>query len=252
MSRLEYQRAYYRLYRRQTAGWHALVDDTAVVEHLHACLDVGMSVAQIGVAAGLSEDTVRRHVDNPGGFKIRQSTADRILAVTPRRPVTAVGMTRRIRALNALGWSSTVIAKHAGVDVENVRRWRRGDRTNSPHRARDALLRTYDELSMRTPSTATPAQRKSVSRTVNEARRNGWVTPLAWEDDTIDDPAAQPIVTEHEHSLDLDDWLYLVRSGEHPERAAERCGVTLKGIEKAARRHDRHDVLARVYRRAVA
>jgi hypothetical protein len=34
-------------------------------------------------------------------------------------------------------------------------------------------------------------ERISVSRTINRAKAAGWASPLAWDDDTIDDPTAR-------------------------------------------------------------
>jgi hypothetical protein len=37
---------------------------------------------------------------------------------------------------------------------------------------------------------------KTVARTANRARREGWAPPAAWDDDAIDDPAAVPFVVD--------------------------------------------------------
>ena len=103
----------------------------------------------------------------------------------PRR-VLAIGSLRRVRALMRLGWSREHIAAAAGyatigtinrlpyrtwVDVDTARR----------------IAAVYNHLSMRIgPSTRTSAA----------AERAGWMPPLWWDDDTIDDPHAVPRTSE--------------------------------------------------------
>lgn len=65
---------------------------------------------------------------------------------------------------------------------------------------------------------------------------------MAWDEDGIDDPEAVPDLGDRRRGVDLDDWLHLVRGGESPERAAERCGVKLTAVSRAAHRAGRHDL----------
>ena len=62
-------------------------------------------------------------------------------------------------------------------------------------------------------------------------------------------PTANDVCSDHARrrgSIDLDEFMWLINTGEHPSQAAHRLGVTLKGIERAARRNGRDDVLAYV------
>lgn len=98
--------------------------------------------------------------------------------------VPAIGTHRRIEALRAIGWPTSVIAEKAG----------RAARPGSIIRADQEMVRAelhdrirdvYDRLSM-TPG---PSDRVRV-RAINA----GCVPPLAWDDDQIDDPAARPFI----------------------------------------------------------
>lgn len=57
---------------------------------------------------------------------------------------------------------------------------------------RDAVRALFDSLwDMPAPS-RNPAEHYTARRARNHAARNGWVGPLSWDDDTIDDPNAAP------------------------------------------------------------
>lgn len=192
MSSVEKQREYYDQYARAVRGFRPLVSRADVHQHLLRCREIGMPVATIATESGVSGDTVWRVLREPDG-QIRAVTARRILAVKPARPVTATGLTRRIRALSAMGWAVDTIAETAGVSPETVKAWRRGDVPGAgPTPAAPALVRAYDALAMRTPPRITRYERSSVARVARAAQHHGWAPPLAWDDDTIDDPAAEP------------------------------------------------------------
>lgn len=95
--------------------------------------------------------------------------------------VDNTGVVRRRRALAAIGWSLTDLAPYFGTTWQTVGMHAAGDRVR-----RDTLDRwraVYEQLSM----TIGP------SRQAREyAQRQGWAPPLAWDDDTIDDPDASP------------------------------------------------------------
>lgn len=68
------------------------------------------------------------------------------------------------------------------------------------------------------------------------ARKYGWVSPLAWDDDNIDDPAATPNLGEpsprgSSPMLENADWLLAAGCSLH--ETAQRLGVTPKSIERA-------------------
>lgn len=95
-----------------------------------------------------------------------------------------IGTVRRLRALQALGYTIPDIAREAELAVKTLRNpIFRGDsvyRTTA-----DAVAITYERLSM-TPAPDSRGAR--YARTM--ARKNAWAPPLAWEGIDIDDPAA--------------------------------------------------------------
>lgn len=149
--------------------------------------------------------------------------------------VSTVGAIRRLQALRAIGWTMRDIADKGGVPMGSI------DSLLFKHR--DTMTRSLNarvteayELMSGTPG---PSHLTSI-----RALRAGWAPPAAWDDDTIDDPNAKPsgVREKDTATLDLDEWWYLVRSGENPARAADRCGVTLSAVERMAWRRERPDL----------
>lgn len=97
----------------------------------------------------------------------------------PAQFVDATGTARRIRALAAMGWSSTYVGQQLGFSAQAV-----GcvcGQSRVLRSTADKYKAVYDEHYLRRgPSDAA----------VREANRRGWAPPLAW--DNIDDPAEQP------------------------------------------------------------
>lgn len=103
--------------------------------------------------------------------------------------VNPAGTVRRLQALAALGWPMSTVAAHIGVDAAQTRRLCRGDTRRRMHRDTAArVAAVYDRLSMSRPTRWTHRN----DRIVAAAAAAGWVPPLAWDDDDIDNPDAQP------------------------------------------------------------
>lgn len=97
----------------------------------------------------------------------------------------SIGVERRLRALVAIGYDNNDLARETGLDPTWISKLLNNPRTRVNEHTRDNVVKVYDRLSM-TPG---PSQRAR-----DRARRHGWVPPLAWDDETIDDPATQPQV----------------------------------------------------------
>lgn len=112
------------------------------------------------------------------------------------------GTRRRIRALYALGWTGSVIARELGVTVGALfdLRVREGRPVYAYTAERMAVV--YDRLSATIPPENVYARRARAL-----AQRNGYVPPLAWDDDEIDNPDARPRGIRPEPSDALDDVL---------------------------------------------
>lgn len=142
--------------------------------------------------------------------------------------VPTVGVIRRIRALQAIGWRLADIDTAMGYDarsnfVHNLTRQAQVHRDTF-----DKVQAAYDQLCM-TPG---PSE-----RTRRLALRRGWAPPLAWDD--IDDDAAPQGAgrsTTWTRADLVDEWDHLRRVGVPLEQAAIRLGVTPSAITKAIER----------------
>lgn len=146
------------------------------------------------------------------------------------RLLPAIGTERRLRALAAMGWSYTALGEHLGLTREAVAKlsWPRPSVERKTARRIEAL---YDQLCM-TPGPSATAKARALAK--------GWPPPLAYDD--IDDPDEVPDLGARSRGIDLDEWAYLVRNGEDPNRAAARMGVQITAIERAAHRAHRYDI----------
>ncbi|HEV6951930.1 MAG TPA: helix-turn-helix domain-containing protein [Promicromonospora sp.] len=236
---------YFKQWRldREAGKGPRMVPSGPTREHIAALVQAGASQASVARAAGVSPEMVSNLLRRPRPT-VQIGSQTRILAVTiddvmrhPERRgfVPAVGARRRIQALLAMGWPHRIITERmTGVgQTSRVALHQRGKWiARATH---DAVVAAYDELSMKPgPS--------EVSR--QSAARLGYMPPLAWDDETIDDPAAKPHTSaaERRPGIDLDEWARLVRCGEAPERAAERCGTTVEAVSRAAHRAGRRDI----------
>jgi hypothetical protein len=151
--------------------------------------------------------------------------------------VDATGTRRRLRALGAIGWSARLIGERYGLS-EN---WVSSVCANNRVQAATAEFakRVYDDLSMVPPVPVGHHEKARVANAKSWARRNGWPPPLAWDDDTIDDPAASP-------QLDA------VAELAEPERFAERCDeatveAAVRGEKPSLAPLERREVVRRLY-----
>lgn len=96
--------------------------------------------------------------------------------------VDSTGTIRRIHALQRLGWKTEIIAAH-GPWSSNDAVAELTKRSRISRRNAEIIAEIYDLLSM-TVGPSEGAMRWAESR--------GWPPPLAWDDDTIDDPGAEP------------------------------------------------------------
>lgn len=237
-------RDYYQVKKRYN-GRATVVPVDRALAHVNRLRATGMSGSAITRAAGLGEHTLRDLPHRTRG--ILSITEAKILAVRPSAHdpylLPALGTTRRLRALGAMGWTLQSIAGHVPLTTKTLSLLMAGAQPYVTRDAAEHIARAYDHLCMRHG----PSEQ---SRIV--ARRRGWAPPLAWDEDELDDPNAEPWLEPEQPDahLNLEEFLRLLNFGELPEQAATRVGVTLGAIEVAARRHGRDDVLDRIARRA--
>lgn len=111
------------------------------------------------------------------------------------------GTMRRVQGLFALGYTSTDLAPHLGVKTSRV--WQIGTGYWSKVHIETAIKirRLYDEIWTTRPESWQADRQRCL------AAKNGWAPCLAWDDDTIDDPTAEPegIGQTRAHHADIDE-----------------------------------------------
>jgi DNA-binding XRE family transcriptional regulator len=179
--------------------WQPFVPAGRARAHAAWLRSCGLGPEQIGRLAGVSGAGIAALLDGRPGCRptrrVRPGTEAAILAVRPALDmmspgtlVDAAGTRRRVQALAFLGWTVQAQGQMAGVKRLSVAITHDHVTAAVARKVRDLYDRTW-----RTPPPEdTPAGRKAARRTRNRARRLGWASPLAWDDGSIDDPAAKP------------------------------------------------------------
>jgi transcriptional regulator with XRE-family HTH domain len=196
----------------------------------------GLSLKNIADLAGLADASiVAIYYPNHHEYRdrVRSTTAQAILAVTldvDRLPdtarITATGTARRIQALSAKGWTQSYVARRLGMLPGNLRMICRKPYVSIA--TYKAVAQLYNELW----NTEGPSD---MARSV--AARNGWPVPMAWDDETIDDPDAEPYGAGVDKHRSPDEALELHRDhGLSVELIAERLGIKPDSVEKAIKR----------------
>lgn len=97
------------------------------------------------------------------------------------------GTIRRLQALCAIGWTNGQLGMRLGVSRSRVSNIIRNTRQGVLPETAKAVSALYDDLWDVIP-VGTGANRARAA-----AARKGWVSPLAWDDDAIDNPNATPL-----------------------------------------------------------
>jgi hypothetical protein len=98
------------------------------------------------------------------------------------------GTTRRLQALMAIGYTQAALCRAMQLNASHLNRLINGHLGYKVNAGTAAKVKdVYRQLSM-TPGPHDRARRFAKAR--------GWAPPLAWDEDTIDDPAAKPDLGE--------------------------------------------------------
>lgn len=149
--------------------------------------------------------------------------------------VTRVGITRRLQALRALGWSTMQIARLTGLYPDTVRRITNDPTAPIHPTTARRIVTAYGRAAHHVPPDSRTHQVQQLRR---DAYGRGWAPPYAW--DRIDDPqeAAKGVRDPDEHAsiAAVDEALLLLRLGVLPEQAAQRLGVQQASLARRLRR----------------
>lgn len=166
-------------------------DPTPSREHLAALRAAGMGFRRVSALTGLSRPTLQCIARVQF---VTTNTERRILAVpipaaqfdtvlAPGTQICAVGSARRLRSLARMGWSATVVGAALGVTHARVTALTSGRQSKVTAARAHAIADVFDRWHMTTGPSRKAAR---------IAELKGWPFPLAWDEDTIDDPAAEP------------------------------------------------------------
>ncbi len=173
--------------------WQPYVDAEPVRQHLRTLMAGGIGYQQICTLSGVHCSVISKLLYGTNGrpkTKLRPAIAAKLLAVElgasciPRGHVDATGVRRRIQALTCLGWTFAEQARRVGWDRRNFTSLLAQQRVR--HDTAKKIAELYDELSM----TVAPAGH-GATKARAWAQRHGWLPPLAWDDDEIDDPGVR-------------------------------------------------------------
>jgi hypothetical protein len=176
------------MYRtRQTCGEPATMPIHLVqnrIEHLH---NLGITNSMIAHAAELDMQTIS-HIERRNTDHVRIEIAAKIWKIDhhphpKQKLVPAIGARRRIRALNAIGWPTTILAQRLGhpdrlVLNDSLRR------DHITYKTWADCRDLYNELS--------GTQGPSIDGGRRARTRGGYAPPLAWYDRDIDHPHTKP------------------------------------------------------------
>ena len=165
------------------------VDATQARNHVNKLIRGGMSISEIARKANITHPAVARLIGSgkqTPSKQIMHATAAALLDVGHATPhaeghINAIGTTRRIQALVAIGYPLQTIGRLAGINPDKPRHV-------LTQRLTDAeTAKAISELFTRLQLKPAPASRQA-TQARNTARRNGWLPPLAWDEDNIDNP----------------------------------------------------------------
>ena len=190
-------------------------------------------------------------------WRIREGIAARVLAVTPSPAapadsalVDATGTRRRAQALIAWGHTERRIVPLVPMERSRLGQVIRGQVTMVTARVDRGMRAAYDQLWDQPPRSATAQDRRIATLARARAKARGWPVPMAWDDDTIDDPAT-PVPTGWQRTAfwrgeDLAEE-FAELAARHPARftapervrsdVARRLGVSRTALDAALRRH---------------
>jgi transposase len=191
---------------------------------LRQLFEGGMSLQQIAKELGCAPEHIG-WISRGHRKQVTLAMERAVLAIEPkphrdRKYVDATGTFRRIRALSAIGYAFAEQAEILGMGVREFCRKASQQRYVSPDTER-AVKAMYDKFSM------TPSTRTGWGRAVQRARRESWAPPLAWDDETIDDPKAKPDFGRVNQCLPDEQAVQLALTGE-----LHKVGRDLNNAEK--------------------
>lgn len=166
----------------------------------------GMSDSMIAQQTGV-HSTLCSKVRRGAIRTMHRDTMEKLSKLHPERPTVAffpvrgkvgggaytdsTGTVRRMQALRADGFPGRLLGDRLSVSYEAVAQLAKTDRPRVLETTRLAVARLYADLDGRWPQEF-GVKREAAGKCATYARRAGYAPRFCWDDDTIDDPAAEP------------------------------------------------------------
>ncbi|WAJ48034.1 hypothetical protein OK015_28720 (plasmid) [Mycobacterium sp. Aquia_216] len=227
--------------RKDHGDWLShYIDSEPVRNHITRLRVAGMEIKHIARSCGISPGAIELIVDRRTGaaVKVLRSTAAKILAVTApsatddvpvaTRPASALGTRRRVRALVAAGYTPSMLSHELGITPKNTYTlFSHCDEV--PAAIAHAVADLFDRLEM-TPG---PSDRARIL-----AHKLRWAPPLAWDEDSIDDPNSDPAPAATKPPTFAERYRELRELGVHDELAiARRLGMKVDSLQRQLARY---------------
>ena len=220
--------------RQQAYGrWESTyIDAEPARQHVQTLRATGMGTRRIAELAETPRQTIANLVNGRPdrgtvpSRKIDRDSSTRILAIPvpdahelakDRQLVGATGTARRLQALVAIGYTQVFLCESIGVTASNGCRLFDIRRQSHVQAATARRVETVFNALQLTPGPSDRARR--------HAQRKGWPPPLAWDEDTIDDPAVNPDLGAHGRGSFEERYQELRDLGLPDEAIATRLGI---------------------------
>lgn len=219
------------------------IDIGPTLAHLNELRAKGLGVVRIAQLTGLHRQTVQK-IGFAGRKLVSRRVAEAILAlpipeespspfsemIAPGAMIPSVGTMRRLQALAVMGYDLTYLAERLGMKFQQVSYLRLGRSKKVQIRTARKVAELFEELQM------TPGPSAETKRI---AERNRWYPPLAWDEETIDDPDAKPSELRKERKRrDVAQEVAEYRAnGLYDDQIAERFGLSIDAFQTLIRRH---------------
>jgi hypothetical protein len=179
-------------------------DAAPVREHLKMLMANGVSLRRASELTGISMSTLgyivygRKERGEGPRKRVLKRVALAVLTIqpsletaAPQRIVDGTGSRRRIEALATLGYSVASTVRRVGMIRNNAYPlMHKGAGIEAVTAIK--IRELYDELWNKPYEPDEWRQKIAANRTRNMAAQKGWAPPLAWDDETIDNPKARP------------------------------------------------------------
>lgn len=204
-----------RVRQHMYGRWNHRVDAGPSRQRLLDLAAQGVGYKQVARATGLNPSTVstllygrpgRRDHRPPRTVSAEFERA--LLSWTPDpmqlsdgHRIDSTGTRRRLQALIRIGWSQRKLAAALGMTDQNFSKVLLVQQGVTVKRARE-VRELYERLWDASPPARTAAEKRGVTMAKRKGVRLDWLPPMAWPDESIDDPEYDPGAVADESVVD--------------------------------------------------